>query len=1070
MKTLAERTTTPARTASASWHHRPRVSAPTDASELDADRMADEALRDRLQVVPTSAGSTVGGVVQRQANDDAEPSTGGPPAPYPDERDDDWDDVAASSRSVRAGVAPIGFASAVSASAAGAPMHRPLQGRMETAFGRSFDAVRVHADAGAGKLADSINARAFTRGNDVYFGPGEYAPGTEAGDRLLAHELGHTIQQSGGEIRRQKKGDRKRSKSPYDPSRMTDEEKIRLRTEFRQSAQTATEQMRDTFKASGPVNAAKRADYIRTDDEAIESARKITDQAQRDIRLAYLQAHRQLLNDDFYAWATTEGHIGYRNGHATTKRLGDPTSPISQEWLDLLVSHIAFMKGGVDSYVTMLNEVGLYEAYGVDPAALQTSEAAKEEAGQPGAGTAPDAPQKTGPQGAIGGKTLEERKVIEELHAALGDLLSEATPAGDQELLIHELEKLTEEQRKDFYDFVRGQIESQPAESEEQKTLNDLIDMFNQLDPAAREALRVNREMQEADPRGEKPLPKDVLLDLQKEAKASGDAADDARRIQTNLDLIRNATVDEATKKELQGLDFGVAVFFEEMAMLQGLLAGAGRESELVRDVGQELIKEIVAFRQKLQRELLELAAESLILAGLTAATEGLAGPIVAARIAALAKRIRTIKKLIETLQRIYSIYDRIQRVITIVQSAGDAYVKFRAWYDNATTAYAKLEAQLESLESGEDLEEALEAQEERLIEELDKQMEGKFGEILEMMYIPEDTPPEELRKILFNIPRGVTALEHMWDFYRRGKRDDHFAEVLAIRAFSAGRLLYPLVGLTAALVAEQLQAAFPERTIEDRINRLISKSKRGPGARQRNRSPVRAVAAGRTTSTTTRSCSRIWTRPSRSCAPRLTTTSPERVPPSIGPQPGSRPPSAAKSARSTSQFKSVKVTATRKEKKPGGGTTEGQGGGSAAAIPCPGQAAAVWDQAARGGRQDQSRKEARCRPPDQRRLRRGRRIRRNPGEAQGSDPEVAARHRLRNDQRQQRQRAHPPARRRSCDSESLIPAHRRPTAGSRRRSTRRHGGSSLAGSSMTRASSPRATTSITTRAKTSSA
>jgi hypothetical protein len=72
------------------------------------------------------------------------------------------------------------------------------RGRMEKAFGVSFGGVRIHSGAQAGKLSESMNARAFTIGADIAFGGGEYKPGTLVGDALIAHELAHTIQQRGG--------------------------------------------------------------------------------------------------------------------------------------------------------------------------------------------------------------------------------------------------------------------------------------------------------------------------------------------------------------------------------------------------------------------------------------------------------------------------------------------------------------------------------------------------------------------------------------------------------------------------------------------------------------------------------------------------------------------------------------------------------------------------------------------------------------------------------------------------------------------------------------------------------
>ena len=70
--------------------------------------------------------------------------------------------------------------------------------RMGAAFGHDFSGVRVHTDADAAGLSDSLSARAFTIGSDIAFGPGEYQPGTLIGDALIAHELAHVVQQQGG--------------------------------------------------------------------------------------------------------------------------------------------------------------------------------------------------------------------------------------------------------------------------------------------------------------------------------------------------------------------------------------------------------------------------------------------------------------------------------------------------------------------------------------------------------------------------------------------------------------------------------------------------------------------------------------------------------------------------------------------------------------------------------------------------------------------------------------------------------------------------------------------------------
>ena len=69
--------------------------------------------------------------------------------------------------------------------------------RMEGAFGRTFQEVRVHSDAPAHQSAQELSARAYTLGNHIYFARGQYQPGTPDGDHLLAHELTHVVQQGG---------------------------------------------------------------------------------------------------------------------------------------------------------------------------------------------------------------------------------------------------------------------------------------------------------------------------------------------------------------------------------------------------------------------------------------------------------------------------------------------------------------------------------------------------------------------------------------------------------------------------------------------------------------------------------------------------------------------------------------------------------------------------------------------------------------------------------------------------------------------------------------------------------
>lgn len=82
---------------------------------------------------------------------------------------------------------------------AGQPLERGARGMLEQRFGHDFSGVRVHADAAAAHSAREVNALAYTVGNHVAFAAGRYAPDSPAGLHLLAHELTHVVQQSGGE-------------------------------------------------------------------------------------------------------------------------------------------------------------------------------------------------------------------------------------------------------------------------------------------------------------------------------------------------------------------------------------------------------------------------------------------------------------------------------------------------------------------------------------------------------------------------------------------------------------------------------------------------------------------------------------------------------------------------------------------------------------------------------------------------------------------------------------------------------------------------------------------------------
>ncbi|MDT4331507.1 DUF4157 domain-containing protein [Methylomonas sp. MED-D] len=95
----------------------------------------------------------------------------------------------------------------------GRPLEPVLRQDMEQRFGHDFASVRVHADPAAEQSARDLNANAYTVGHNVVFGAGRFAPGTQVGRKLIAHELTHVVQQrSVGSLGIQRQADEEHDK------------------------------------------------------------------------------------------------------------------------------------------------------------------------------------------------------------------------------------------------------------------------------------------------------------------------------------------------------------------------------------------------------------------------------------------------------------------------------------------------------------------------------------------------------------------------------------------------------------------------------------------------------------------------------------------------------------------------------------------------------------------------------------------------------------------------------------------------------------------------------------------
>jgi murein DD-endopeptidase MepM/ murein hydrolase activator NlpD len=158
------------------------ASAPNDTHEQEANRVADEVMRMPEPGAETSAGPD------------------GPPAGLLQ---------AKRQPSSTLTTPPTLEATLAGHEGRGAQLTKATRGFFEPRFGHDFGRVRIHADGEAADAAQRLGAQAFTRGRDIYFAAGRFQPHSAVGQRLVAHELAHVVQQAaiGDRVQRYEAGE-----------------------------------------------------------------------------------------------------------------------------------------------------------------------------------------------------------------------------------------------------------------------------------------------------------------------------------------------------------------------------------------------------------------------------------------------------------------------------------------------------------------------------------------------------------------------------------------------------------------------------------------------------------------------------------------------------------------------------------------------------------------------------------------------------------------------------------------------------------------------------------------------
>lgn len=158
------------------------ISAPGDPHEREADEVADRVMR---MAAPSPIGAAPAATLQRKCDTCQE-----------EETQQKVQRKAESGTAVEGAAAPPIVGEVLRSG--GSPLAPAERAFFEPRFGWDFRNVRVHADARADMSARAVSAKAYTVGQDVVFRQAAFAPGTDEGRRLLAHELAHVVQQGRG--------------------------------------------------------------------------------------------------------------------------------------------------------------------------------------------------------------------------------------------------------------------------------------------------------------------------------------------------------------------------------------------------------------------------------------------------------------------------------------------------------------------------------------------------------------------------------------------------------------------------------------------------------------------------------------------------------------------------------------------------------------------------------------------------------------------------------------------------------------------------------------------------------
>jgi len=698
----------------------------------------------------------------------------------------------------------------------GNSLDKKTKGFFESRLGHDLSEVKIHASRQDHSAADSVNARAFTLGNNIVFNRGEYQPETSSGKHLLAHEITHTLQQN-------------------------------------QSSHTVQ-------RAPNPKEIKKIIIHLDTSQAFVHTGEKIYEYAVYT-SLTFLQI---TVGRSYKRYPLTPGN--YKVTHNKKRNIDSITSspPVPAQYIPAGVKYryihnfrFRLKKGSGNPKWTSLPR-SEYDLIVKSTATSTTKQGGTKKQttggqgkkgqgkGDKGKGLKSDGKSDTPTSkgGKKGGKGKATKKTSQDelnkfikkskYQAGLGKKDVKGRPLTEEEKkrVSKALDGLSETEQEQFLNTMQ-EIEKKCAGDPKcsSKSLADLLEFYKNLSEPDREALSINQMLKSSPSSDLEELPKEILLNLKLDAESTANVGKKVKGINKNLGLIQSKITDPKLRKSFEPLNPSKLSEMNTLVMLQGMLAGASERLPPIGAVAKELSVNISNIRNYILKEIAWLAGEiaatalfSALLAPVTAGGSVAAG---AATAGVLLIRLNKLRKLIQKLQALVEVINSIRSVIRTfdmikknLKSADNILERF----EQKRSKIQELQALIKHDNANPEVVRKLEDAEDELLAIVlgTKGKQGlidKLGPVMEKFFLPKDLSEDELKQLVFDIPDGMKRLSDMLAYKKRvqfGTADQ--SVTLSLKGFRAGYMLAPFVGFLTGVINDKLSQILADKSILERI------------------------------------------------------------------------------------------------------------------------------------------------------------------------------------------------------------------------------------------------------------